>query len=285
LTVTSIGIMQGRLVPPIDDRIQCFPRDEWASEFPLAAAAGLHCIEWIFDEFGKDVNPLASDDGIDAVLALADEHGVRVASVCADYFMDHPLVRAAPEELARRATALAWLLGRCARLGATRVVVPFVDDSRIDTADELDAAVESLHRALPVAERTGVELHVESSLEPECLAELLERLPHPLLKVNYDSGNSSSLGYLPRAEFSAYGPRIGSVHVKDRLLRGSTVPLGSGDADLPSLFDCLAKVDYAGDIVLQVARGVPGDEVAWAGHNRDVVAAYMAAAGWPPSET
>lgn len=283
--MTSVGIMQGRLMPPIDDRIQCFPRDDWAREFPLAAAAGLACIEWIFDEFGEDVNPLASDDGIDAVLALIDEHGVRVASVCADYFMDHPLVRAAPAELARRTAALAWLLGRCERLGATRVVVPFVDDSRIDTAAELDAAVETLQRTLPVAERTGVELHVESSLEPERLGELLERLPHPLLKVNYDSGNSSSLGYLPRTEFSAYGPRIGSVHVKDRLLGGSTVPLGSGDADLPSLFDCLAEFGYAGDIVLQVARGEPGDEVAWARHNRALVVEYMAAVGWPLSET
>jgi len=277
--LTRIGIMQGRLVPPVGDRIQCFPRDDWAREFPLASAAGLDCIEWIFDEFGTDANPLSTDAGVDAVLALAEEHHVRVSSICADFFMDRPLVRANPAELAERTTVLDWLLRRCGRLGADRVVVPFVDASRIDTAEELDAVTAVLRRTLPVAEETGIEIHLESSLEPDRLAGLLVLLPHALLKVNYDSGNSSSLGYHPRAEFSAYGARIGSVHVKDRVFQASTVPLGSGDADLPALFGCLREVGYAGDIILQVARGTSGDEVAWARSNRRIVDDHLAAAG------
>jgi len=59
--MTHIGIMQGRLVPPTDNRIQCFPRERWADEFALAAKAGLDCIEWIYDLYGADVNPLATD--------------------------------------------------------------------------------------------------------------------------------------------------------------------------------------------------------------------------------
>jgi len=271
--------MQGRLVPPLGDRIQCFPRDEWAREFPLASAAGLDCIEWIFDEFGADANPLSTDSGIDTVLALAEEHRVHVSSICADYFMERPLLRANPAELAERIAVLDWLMRRCGRLGADRVVVPFVDASRIDTAEELDGVTAVLRRSLPVAEETGIEIHLESSLEPERFAALLERLPHRLLKANYDSGNSSSLGYHPRAEFSAYGPRVGSVHIKDRHLQGGTVPLGAGDADLPALFSCLREVGYAGDIILQVARDVPGDEVAWARSNRRVVEDHLAVAG------
>jgi L-ribulose-5-phosphate 3-epimerase len=277
--LTRMGIMQGRLVPPLGDRIQCFPRDDWAREFPLASAAGLDCIEWIFDEFGADANPLSTDAGIDAVLALAEEHHVHVSSICADYFMDRPLVRANASELAERTAMLNWLLRRCSRVGADRVVVPFVDASRIDTAEELDGVVAVLRRTLPIAEETGIEIHLESSLEPEQFEGLLDRLPHRLLKVNYDSGNSSSLGYRPRAEFSAYGARVGSVHIKDRVLHGGTVPLGSGDADLPALFGCLKEVGYEDDIILQVARGTSGDEVAWALSNRRIVQHHLAAAG------
>ena len=40
------------------------------------------------------------------------------------------------------------------------------------------------------------------------------------------------LGYDYRKDFSAYGHRIFNVHVKDRIYRGSTVPLGEGDAKL-----------------------------------------------------
>ena len=123
-----------------------------------------------------------------------------------------------------------------------------------------------------------MELHLETSLEPAVFAETLARIGHPLLKANYDSGNSSSLGYKPRDEFAVYGPRVGSVHIKDRVLGGTTVPLGTGDADFASLFDCLDEVGYTGDFILQVARDVPGQEVAWARANREFVLARFAAA-------
>jgi hexulose-6-phosphate isomerase len=89
--------------------------------------------------------------------------------------------------------------------------------------------------------------------------------------VNYDSGNSASLGYRPRDEFAAYGARVGSVHIKDRRRGGGTVPLGTGDTDFPALFDCLRAAGYRGDFILQAARGRPGDEVAWATANRSFV--------------
>ena len=91
------------------------------------------------------------------------------------------------------------------------------------------------------------------------------------MKVNYDSGNSASLGFCVEAEFAAYGNTIGSVHIKDRLRHGGTVPLGNGNADFAALRRCLGKVNYNGDIILQVARGMPGDEIAWARRNREFV--------------
>ena len=97
-----------------------------------------------------------------------------------------------------------------------------------------------------------------------------------MLKVNYDSGNSASLGYDPIDEFAAYGVRVGSVHIKDRVRGGGTVPLGSGDASFRALFECLAALGYSGDFVLQVARGTDGDEVSWSRKNREYVIALQA---------
>jgi len=271
-----IAIMQGRLVPPTDGRIQCFPRERWRDEFALAAAAGLDAIEWIYDLHGADVNPIGKDDGLEQVRALSAQSGVLVRSLCADYFMDKPLLRAEPEEIEERTATLRWLLARCASLGAGRVVLPFVDASRIDSDAELDHVVGMLGRVLPVLEETGVELHLETSLSPHRFAQLLARLPHAMLKVNYDSGNSASLGYDPADEFAAYGTRVGSVHIKDRVIGGGTVPLGSGNTDFKTLFKCLGELGYSGDFVLQVARGASGDEMAWARSNRDYVLALHA---------
>ena len=100
-------------------------------------------------------------------------------------------------------------------------------------------------------------------MAPQAFRELLDLLDHPLVKVNYDAGNSASLGYRPEDEFAAYGARVGSVHIKDRRLGATTVPLGQGDTDFPSLREQLIQYDYRGDFVLQVARGEAGDEPRW----------------------
>jgi hexulose-6-phosphate isomerase len=161
-------------------------------------------------------------------------------------------------------------------LGAERVVIPFVDASRIETDRELDSVVEIIERLLPVADELGIEVHLETALTPDRLASLVARLPSSLVKITYDVGNSASLGYHPDEEFAAYGARVGSVHIKDRLVGGGTVPLGTGDADFDAVFRCLAAVAYSGDFVLQVARGTPGNEVALARSNKAFVVAQLA---------
>jgi L-ribulose-5-phosphate 3-epimerase len=263
-----IAIMQGRLLPPEIPRFQCFPRGRWSQEFAHAAAVGLDAIEWIYDLYGADVNPLATDEGIAAMRSLSDHHGVAVVSVCADYFLDRPFVTADTLEFAELRGHLIWLLARCRMAGIGRVVLPFVDVSRIRGVDDAGRVIRLLAGVLPYAAASGVELHLETALEPRRFAELLAALPHPLLKVNYDSGNSASLGYIVQDELAAYGSRIGGVHIKDRTRGGGTVPLGSGNADIPALLAGLRELKYAGDYVLQVARDLAGEELVWALANR-----------------
>ncbi|HWW98412.1 MAG TPA: sugar phosphate isomerase/epimerase family protein [Edaphobacter sp.] len=263
----SFGIMQGRLSPPEDNRFQSFPRNSWREEFPRAKAVGLDYIECIYDDYGASANPLTTDAGIAEINDLQQEHGVAVPSVCADWFMDFPFLRCVAEERKSRQQFLHFLLHSAARIGARHIVLPFVDISRIVTEEEKDITLRVLTEALPVAELTGVELHLETDLGPSDFAEFLGRLPHPMLKANYDSGNSSGLGYIAADEFAAYGDRIGSIHIKDRLRNpdGSvtTKPLGQGSANFDDVFGCMRQINYSGNITLQVARGRPGDEIDW----------------------
>ena len=148
-------------------------------------------------------NPIQTDAGIESILQLSRAHGVAVRSMCADYFMDFTFVRAADTERAERIAHLAWLLEQARRIGVTRMVLPFVDQSAIRDEADRAAVIDTLQRALPVAEGAGIELHLETSLGPADFAALLARIPHPFVKVNYDSGNSSSLGYRPAEEFAA----------------------------------------------------------------------------------
>jgi L-ribulose-5-phosphate 3-epimerase len=270
-----LSIMQGRLVPPEGGHFQSFPRERWRDEFALAAQAGLNAIEWIFDLYGEDANPLSSDAGVDEMRALSEETGTAVRSLCADYFMDRPFLRATEAEQDELVEKMEWLLSRCRMVGIGRVLIPFVDKSRIENEDEKRQTLSILRALLPAAEENNVELHLETSLAPQPFAALLGECPHPLLRANYDSGNSSALGYRVSEEFGAYGHRIGSVHIKDRRLGGGTVPLGTGDADLPAVFSGLAALHYRGEYVLQIARSEPGRELLWIAQNRASVASQI----------
>jgi L-ribulose-5-phosphate 3-epimerase len=263
----SFGIMQGRLSPPEDNRFQSFPRNSWREEFPRAKAVDLDYIECIYDDYGASANPLTTDAGITEINDLQQEHGVAIPSVCADWFMDFPFLRCRAEERKSRQQFLHFLLRSAARIGARHIVLPFVDISRIMTEEDKDITLRVLTEALPIAELTGVELHLETDLGPTDFAEFLGRIPHPMLKANYDSGNSSGLGYIAAEEFAAYGDRIGSIHIKDRLRNpdGSvtTKPLGQGSANFDDVFGCMRQINYSGNITLQVARGRPGEEIDW----------------------
>lgn len=277
--MNRIGIMQGRLSPPINGRIQAFPKDTWADEFPRAQAVGLQCIEWIYEVYGAEDNPLASSQGLSQMAALSRRYNVDVSSLCADYFMDRPLLRVSEAVRQERLKRLLWLLRQCSQAGIERVVLPFVDRSEIRSDRELSTVVASLRNVLPEAERLDIELHLETSLLPLRFRDLLAQLGSPYIKVNYDIGNSAALGYDPKVEFEAYGEHIGSVHIKDRLRHGSTVPLGEGDADFTYCFAALKALGYRGDFILQVARGPQGEEVAWARHNRQFLFSHWAQSG------
>jgi L-ribulose-5-phosphate 3-epimerase len=275
-----MAVMQGRLLPPSDGCFQCFPKEQWRDEFVLASQAGLDAIEWIYDSPGESENPLATDNGLAEILQLSEKSDIAVVSLCADYFMEFPLAKAGAAEREKRINKLLWLLDRCKLARIRRVVLPFVDSSRIDSDAEEAQAVQVLRRVLGHAERADIELHLETSLDPERVNSLLAKLPHPCLKVNYDSGNSASLGYDVREEIAVYGNRIGSVHIKDRVRGGGTVPLGTGNAEIPVLFSQLHEIGYNGDFVMQIARGEPGKELAWIRRNREFVLGQLQAAGF-----
>ena len=261
----SYGIMQGRLSPPEDGRFQSFPRTHWREEFGRAREAGLDYIEWIHDEYGANGNPIFSENGLAEMDALKREHSITTPALCGDWFMDRPLIRCSAEERVERERHLYGLIPIAARIGASRIVLPFVDQSKIETEDEKQTVLDVLRRALPVARRHNVELHLEADFGPAEFADFLALIEDPSLRVNWDSGNSSGVGYAAAEEFAAYGWRIGSIHIKDRYKKPEggmeTRRLGKGSADFDEVFKAMRRIDYKGGVTLQVARGAENDEV------------------------
>ncbi len=142
----------------------------------------------------------------------------------------------------------------CAVVGIVLVVVPLVDNGRLENQEHEDTLVEYLTSQKEFFTNKGVKIIFESDFDPKNLARFIARLDAKFFGINYDIGNSAALGFIPSREFEAYGNRIVNVHIKDRPFGGTTVPLGTGDADFESVFSLLASVKYKGNYILQTAR-------------------------------
>jgi len=271
IKVRPLGVMQGRLLPPVGDHIQAFPGERWREEFATAEKCGLQLIEWIFEGNNWQSNPVLSDP--DSIISVSKKNGVRVNTLIADFFMDFPLVRASQKETSERIDVFKNLIDQAGHIGLQYINVPFVDNSEIRNDEDIQGVVSAISAVLPEIEKRSMTLGLETSLGPEEFAKLLQRIDHPAVGVNYDIGNSAAMGYAPDEEMDAYGEKIVTVHVKDRVKGGFTVPLGTGDADFDTVFSRLAQNGFKGPIVLQAARD--GDEVSATKRYVDFVHGYL----------
>jgi L-ribulose-5-phosphate 3-epimerase len=259
--IESFGIMQGRLLPKYQGRYQAHPVGYWQNEFEIAKNLSLGLIEFILDFNHYEINPLMTIQGLDEINALVDQTGVAVKSVCADYFMEAPLHSENSAIGEKSSLVLKHLIKNGAALGITDIVIPCVDQSSLKNIEDQVRFVNRLTPLLDEAAKYNINLALETDLAPKPFLELLNMFNSEKIKVNYDTGNSASLGYDSLEEFACYGDKITDIHIKDRQLGGGSVPLGSGDTDFNSFFTTLSKIDYKGLFIMQVYRDDEGVDI------------------------
>jgi L-ribulose-5-phosphate 3-epimerase len=256
-----LGVMQGRLLPKYKGRYQAHPVAYWQDEFRLAAGLGLDLIEFILDFDDVEVNPLMSTSGLDAIRAVSRKTSVGVRTVCADYFMVAPFHKGTHASVSKSVQVLTTLVRNASSLGVTDIIIPCVDNSRLENENDLALFCKTVKPALALLEQHGINLSLETDLPPAPFNALLTRLGSPRIKVNYDTGNSASLGYDPAEELAAYGDKISDVHIKDRVKGGGSMVLGTGDTDFDRFFHALQKTRFSGPFIMQAFRDDEGVEI------------------------
>ena len=254
----KLGVMQGRLLPKYQGRYQAFPVGCWADEFSLAQGFGLDLIEFILDYNGAEDNPLLRTGGCTEISLLSNQTGVFVETVCADYFMEAPLHSEDMTVVRTSVDILNRLIESANRLQIRDIVLPCVEQSSLKAKGNEDRLVDVLNSFIPVLQSAEVNICLETDLPPQAFLSLLDRLPFDCITVNYDIGNSASLGFCVETEFNAYGHRVTDVHIKDRVLRGGPVPLGTGSANFQQAFSTLKKIQYTGPLIMQAYRDDEG---------------------------
>jgi hexulose-6-phosphate isomerase len=255
--------MQGRLSEPTSERIQEFPRTSWSVEFQRVAFIGLHLLEWTLDLHGLYQNPFMTPAGQKKINNLCNQYDIKVESVTLDCFLESPLHRSHPKTLAKSEMKDLVAVAESARnLGVGIGVLPLVAESGQDDRETL----RSLISMLAAVEDSCVELNFQIALECEFDTETIDWISREIRELahvgfNFDTGNSASLGNNPNEELSIYGDKLFNVHIKDRELKGKTVPLGQGNADFEAISRGLKELNYNGNMIVQAARQQRGQEI------------------------
>jgi hexulose-6-phosphate isomerase len=257
----KIGFIQGRLSESVGGKIQAFPWSSWELEFSDAAAINLNLMEWTIDQDRLYENPIMTSDGQEKIRTLSAHHNIYIPSITCDCFMQAPFWKSEGWQSSNLKSDFLEVCRACASVGVEIVVVPLVDNGRIEFLEQENNLIDFLIEHKNFFINQGLKIAFESDYAPPMLARFIERLPYETFGINYDTGNSASLGYNPIEEFYEYGSRVLNVHIKDRKLNGGTVPLGAGDTDFDSVFMGLAEARYQGNFILQTARSTNGDHI------------------------
>lgn len=247
----EIGIMQGRLSPPINNAIQAFPKNNWKNEFEIANRIGFSKIEWICDS--KD-NPILYESNLLEIKNYSEKFDIKIDSLCADYFIENKLFSESEMNIKKNLDFLKKIIKKCHKLELSIIEIPLIDNSTIRDHNDKNEFRENLDSIISTIEDHDVIIALETDLEPIKLRSFISKFNHPNIKLNYDKGNSTANKFDMEVELELLSKWIVNIHIKDRLFSGYSVPLGNGDVDFERFFELLKNKNYQGDLIIQGVR-------------------------------
>lgn len=254
-----IGIMQGRLLPKVNNEFQAFPGVKWKDEFILASKIGLDLIEFIFDEVDINDNPLLTKKGLDAIIEVTSLSGIVVRSVCADYFMKFPLYELSNK---KNLELMKILINNCKYVGVKEIVLPLVDKSKLNSINKINDLIYNLNNLKKILQDSDVTICLETDLIYSENKKLIKKLDSENIRLNYDTGNSASLGFNNLIELKNNSHIISNYHIKDRKYKQESVILGDGDYDFDIFFKLIKdKVISPKYLVVQAYRDEEGIDI------------------------
>lgn len=264
----NLGFMQGRLSPMIDNMIQRFPLNTWKDELVMANENNWRLIEWTIDYYTFFENPIIKDS-----FSKTEFKEVKVESITADFFMQNPFFLTNDKSLKNQLILdMKKVLNSMVKLDIKYIVLPLVDNaSLIKNNVEENYVIEALLEIFEEYKNDKIEFIFESDFEPDRLMIFIERFDSNKVGINYDSGNSASLGFDCEKEISTYGKWIKNCHLKDRILGGTTVELGTGNTNFRKVLNSLKKINYDGSFIIQGARSKKGKDLEYLNNYRDYI--------------
>jgi sugar phosphate isomerase/epimerase len=251
--MVDIAMTQGRLTHA-GGALQQFPNGKWEEEFTVANDIGFTAIELLIDGEYNPENPIWLEDGAEQIKVASEKAGIKTISMCIDPMMRSPITN--PDEVLRKKSMenLNYVLQQCAKIGVTKVVLPFLEGGSLkDSPEKFVLAIEMLKSITPNTRKDNITLLIESDLPTSKLIEFVDTAGEGVA-ICHDTGNRASMGF-PINEIGELGDRIEHVHIKDKDKGGANVMLGTGKVDFSKSLQALKNISYNGMFTLETFRG------------------------------
>ncbi len=237
------GIIQGRLLPPVNGHIQEFPKENWEREFEYAKENGINHIEWIITKKSFDEGGLGLD---------IKRYSSQISSICCDNLIDKKIY--SEKFLSEQ---LRPICDFALKNNIKSISIPLLEDSELPPHSQ-EYCINLLSSYGAVYSELDFCFEMESP--PDIALSLVNSRNN--FFYTYDTGNITSCGYDHDAYLNLLNKKIVNVHLKDRTKSPiSTVEPGTGDTNFKIIFDILKKNNYIGMFTIQTARGPEGKEV------------------------
>ena len=253
-----LGVMQGRLLPKYKGYYQAHPVGMWQKEFEIAKDLKLDFIEFIFDSYEPEHNPLTSHQGLQEIRTISTKTGIKVNNVCADYFRDNPLHSVSTNIVNKSVTTLVSLIENCAKINIKEIMIPLVEKSSLTTEKSMQEFAAVIKNFAATLNKHSIKLSFETDLPPEKVIELLNMINIQSIAITYDVGDSASLDYNITEEFKTYEKYINTIHIKDRIKGGFSVALGTGNVNFDRFCQELVKRKQQNILTMQAYRDDEG---------------------------
>lgn len=247
----KIGFMQGRLIKSEKKNvIQYFPSRNWKKELNLANSNKIKLIEWTVNIQNIKSNPLYSGKIYEVINELK-KNKIITRSVTCDFFMEKPFFKKKYfKNKDKYLNILKKIILNGNKVGIKYFVLPLVDNSSISNKFEELLLIREIKKILRFLQKKNY-IIFEIDYKPDQITNFVNKFKSKKVGINYDTGNSSALGYRIEDEIK-YFKYVKNIHIKDRFLNGSTVRLGKGNWEYKKFFEKI-KNTYNGNFILQTA--------------------------------
>lgn len=248
------GIVQGRLIKPVNKNLlQYFPPN-WIEEIDLAKGLNFGFVEFFKDRNFNSICPFFFSNGFYIVKKILNLKNFKSYSFCDDFFINNNILKY--ESLKKYFNDIATNLSI---LKTKLYILPLFEKSDLNKKNFLNftSIINLISRIL---KKKKIILALEINLDIKHIEILFKKINCKNVFLVYDTGNRVKAGNYQQHEIIKLRSKIIHVHIKDKNLLGENVILGKGNVDFKKIFLGLKQIKYKKKFTFETNRGnIPVD--------------------------